>query len=99
MSSLYSLRTFRLSALGHGVLLSHQTRLTAPFTRILRTFTHSAGAGKAPGLYQLEADLLTETKEEVILIEVPRRHAFVPYPADIEDKAAVGLQEPLELIG
>jgi hypothetical protein len=52
IGQLYSLSTRLLLALGQGVFASHHTRFTAPLTRTLRTLTHSAGAGSAPGLYQ-----------------------------------------------
>jgi hypothetical protein len=41
-----------LFAFGLGVLDSHQRQLTASFTRIFRTVTHSAGDGSFAGLYQ-----------------------------------------------
>src|SRR4051812_901958 len=52
ISGLYCFSTFLLSALGQGVFESHHTRFTALLTRMRLTFTHSAGAGIAPGLYQ-----------------------------------------------
>src|SRR5271165_4600112 len=52
MSGEYSFRTCWLFAFGQGVFDNHQTHSTASFTRILRTFTHSAGDGSLPGLYQ-----------------------------------------------
>src|SRR2546425_581187 len=52
ISGLYSFRTPRLLAFGHGVLDSHHTYSTESRIRILRTVTHSAGIGIFAGLYQ-----------------------------------------------
>lgn len=40
------------SAMGHSVLLNHQTLSTVSFTLILCLFTHSIGTGSFAGLYQ-----------------------------------------------
>src|SRR5436309_943349 len=52
MSGLYDWSTLRLSALGWGVLASHQMYSTESLIRTRRTLTHSAGAGIFAGLYQ-----------------------------------------------
>src|SRR5438093_523507 len=52
MSLLYGLSTCLLLALGQGVLDSHQTYSTESRSPILRTVTHSAGAGILAGLNQ-----------------------------------------------
>src|SRR5258708_4302665 len=50
MSGLYSFRTERFVAFGHGVLENHHTYSTESRTLIRRTVTHSAGAGILAGL-------------------------------------------------
>jgi hypothetical protein len=50
-------------------------------------------------LGEVEPDLLAQSEKEMVLVKIPGRLSLVPHSADVDDKAPVGFEDSLELVG